>query len=576
MAEIPPREAGRIVKIMSKLKGVGIRAKDAYAKKLDQGAEWVANRDWQNIRRQTGRGLVIGAGATLGATKLGAKGVKAGYKGIKRVVTTKNLTSFFLLCVFVHFIDLMMGFNRRANFTLMAFLYTFIWLWSFLGVFKEEGEVLNTRYMGLGLGLSLLGFLLPYFRNIFGSFLPAAVANGIMVFAPVWVIYIMYFAPAPSWVTRFGAVYLAFWIIIFSMNYMTKLDETAFGFETPVIDVIKPFTDVKNVVVKEAQRIKVEIIKAFSTVSKGVKQQYAYATGDYYTGKVDEKAKEKLGVYLENFKAVAPEFYADEPVSVYATLTAKTLDEPIERVSISCVEGLKDKEQMEADDVIPQEINNIQRYDERDIDCNFNAGRFKKGSHVITMFVDFNFKTMSYLKTYFVDRERSVTMKRAGKDILDVYGIRDKDPEAVYTAGPVEIGMDIRNPPIEINRMENEKLFTLGVSLTSQWDGEITAVEELTLILPRSVKLKDKKCSGSFEFESVKSNFNNVYRMKEPEMLGRIKTFKTIRCPLIVDASEYEDVLGETPISIQYFKVETRYDYRLEKATSVTIKEAKI
>lgn len=97
----------------------------------------------------------------------------------------------------------------------------------------------------------------------------------------------------------------------------------------------------------------------------------------------------------------------------------------------------------------------------------------------------------------------------------------------------------------------------------------------MVLMLPKGVELDGDVCSGDYRFERVESYSENSYKLANPERFGKITTFKTLRCPLIIRSEYYSEVLGDTPISTRFIKVGVKYDFMLEKSTSVTIKKSK-
>jgi len=68
--------------------------------------------------------------------------------------------------------------------------------------------------------------------------------------------------------------------------------------------------------------------------------------------------------------------------------------------------------------------------------CRFTGGALKKGTNSIKMKVEFNFETLGYLKTYFMDIERIRALRKENIDPLMEYGIEEKT-EAIQTNGPV-------------------------------------------------------------------------------------------------------------------------------------------
>ncbi len=317
------------------------------------------------------------------------------------------------------------------------------------------------------------------------------------------------------------------------------------------------------------------------TVRGYVKKQMAYATGDFYTGKVDENAKAQLGVFLEDMKQADPIFYNDRPVGIYAKLKVLTLDSPV-NITIICKNS-------HASGVIPniypQSHFNVATYEEKDIDCVFPVGTIKTATSptsTVTMGAEFNFKTMSYVKTYFMEIERLRSFRREELDPLDQYGITDKNPIAIYTNGPVGIGMGVGNPPVGIDTSQDSTMMTLGITIENKWDGKILGMNRMVVILPKQFTLEEigvpftqidcDQLNPEEKGELCSNDFNNVYLVKDPQLEIAKNNFKSYRAFLKINKDNYADVLGLTPISTKFFKVTMDYRYRLEKTKTIEIK----
>ncbi|MEK6822315.1 MAG: hypothetical protein AABY13_00680, partial [Nanoarchaeota archaeon] len=112
----------------------------------------------------------------------------------------------------------------------------------------------------------------------------------------------------------------------------------------------------------------------------------ALATGDYYTGRVDSKATVPNKVDIKDFKATQPEFRDIDPVTVFATLSAETLDtEILGEATIACSgsnDGSKGiKQNFEPASFTPDKIKLVP-YNSWPLTCTFKEGTFKPGKNV--------------------------------------------------------------------------------------------------------------------------------------------------------------------------------------------------
>lgn len=321
----------------------------------------------------------------------------------------------------------------------------------------------------------------------------------------------------------------------------------------------------------------------FTKIAEYQKKYEAALTGDYFTGQVDKNKHEPIGVYLENIKASDPYFYSDEPIIIWGTLNAKVLDEEV-NVKLSCdIKGDKGE-------ITPEFLEipgiNISSYEEEDFECTLPA-QPKEALHIARVYADFNFKTMAYVKGYFIDKTRMRSMTREGIDILGQYGITDKNPIAVYSNGPVGIGMQIETgkQPIGIYTEPSKgdlNEISLGVTLNNRWEGAIEKITNLTIKVPEGLTIENYDCGREYIFmaQSCHGTGSPIKECEEGYKLYKLigskipkdKNFETFKCNFGVDQNL--ELLGTTPISTRYFKVVAEYDYKLNKSTTVTVKKS--
>ena len=249
--------------------------------------------------------------------------------------------------------------------------------------------------------------------------------------------------------------------------------------------------------------------KFIDDLKMAAERQMQYAI----TGKVEKNEYEPLGVTLENVQSDFPRYYEDEDVVVFGTVKARTLDDPV-NIKVGCyVKDSKGRATL-ADEVNPDEEFKVYTLEEQDFACTFKKCEedsecaLKIGSNSIKTYADFNFETLAYLKTYFINRETQRAMVRQGLDVFEEYNIKDKRPIAVYTNGPVEIGMETTMPLIGVS--DSYIAYpTLSISLNNRlgWEGKIIELNELTLFFPAGVELE--KCNREFKEYSESDCLNS-------------------------------------------------------------------
>ena len=591
--------AGTTVKTAGQATWNKTKAVGRGARNVGQTA-WVgtkaAGRGVGNVAGTTGRGIRTGTNAVGRGARATGRGIARGASAVKRgstkvAASSKSISFLFILALIIHILDVITGFNRRDSGMagIMFFFYIVLFLYAFVVVFEHEWSMFAVLF-----SLSLFSYLLPLIRSWILTIIsqvistPSAVfVDGLMVLAPVWIVYLMISHNESGLVKTFSSIYITFWLTLFIIQmYSNPLYSEIIGeqinidkLKTEIINPYAPLGELWEIIKDTGIKIYKGAQGLPNQVSKAWTSQIAVATGDYYTGKVDENANEQLGVYLEDIQMADPEVYEDESVTVWANLKARTLnkEKPV-NVSISC---WKDKKkESNKGKISPEENFTIFTLEEEEVDCFFDKYELGKGSHSITFSAGFNFETMSYLKSYFMDKDRKRAMRREEIDIFDQFGIEDENPIAVYTVGPVMIGMEVREDlPVGIDRSKGEETFVLGITLKNEWEGKIEDVATLTIITPKYVKLiKDDTTENyclNYKFDEECNDDTCEYKLnQDSERIGSVETYVSLRCPISIEQGKYEDFLGDTPLTIKYFKVTADYQYVFEQAITINVKES--
>lgn len=374
------------------------------------------------------------------------------------------------------------------------------------------------------------------------------------------------FAQSPSTLTAFYFIGLSTLILILIISNGKPLDG-GYIFSPSEMEVA-PLTELGN-------KIKIGITNYEIGIKRAWDAQIEAATGGYYQGKVEENVREPLGVYLENIMRAETEFYYDEEVMVWGTLKARTLDKGI-GVQLRCSVTQKDDKTEIKGMITPQKLGEgikVQTFDEEDFSCKFNKKQLKLGIHNIKFFANFDFTTMAYLKTYFIDQNRRRAMLGEGVDILDEYGITDKNPVATFTNGPVKIGAETTKS-LPVGVYEN-KVVRLGVTIENQWEGKVKNITELRIEVPDSMGIQN--CDGFQIGDGEKTDekgFKSYTVTSFSEKFQNIETFKSFNCNIGIQ--DKNSLLGTTPIATRYYRITVNYDYELESSISVNIKKSKV
>lgn len=333
---------------------------------------------------------------------------------------------------------------------------------------------------------------------------------------------------------------------------------------------------VSTSVVKSAAWIKDN--NPITLIANWIDKRIAIASGSFYEGTVEENKDLPLGVYLKDLKPADPQFWEDEEIIVWATLEAMTIEKPV-NITVSCT-----ADGVFADNITPSRKFNISSYEQQLLECKFNKetvlNKVKNGAKNVRFNANYNFETMSYLKTYFMDTERMRSMRRQNLNPLDEFGITDKYPIAIFTNGPLKIGMEtLRELPIGVpsDLVSQREVVTIGVTLENRWKGRITKINSLEIQLPDSLDINH--CDHPFTaakkaeeagYNKYELDFTKLDARKKAK-LENITTYQTFRC--WIDVKDRTSLLGKDPISTKYIRLTADYDYQSYETTTIYIKK---
>ncbi|MEA2037888.1 MAG: MFS transporter [Nanoarchaeota archaeon] len=328
------------------------------------------------------------------------------------------------------------------------------------------------------------------------------------------------------------------------------------------------------------------LVGFFGDMRTAYKKQLEFATGGYYQSKVErnEDPDSKLGVYLENVQVADKHFYENEGVVLWGDLKARTLEEPI-NVHMSCETG--EGKYIEQGVIKPDKLGSrvekygIDKFEEIGFECRFWAGQLGPGTNSVRIRAEFNFETLAFIRTYFMDIERIRALRKENVNPLKQYGIKDTGKKGVSTYGPVKLGMGTSDPPVGLS-VENDGYTYLGITLENQWpQGRIKNVTGISIEIPVNLDLeetsmpgKELYCREGFEFIEVKDDYE-VYNMTETEIANTktpITGFKSWRCSISVPKDKTPFILGDTPVATHHYRASANYIYELQKSKNVFVK----
>ncbi|MBD3310705.1 hypothetical protein GF351_05810 [Candidatus Woesearchaeota archaeon] len=409
----------------------------------------------------------------------------------------------------------------------------------------------------------------------------ASVTNAML--APVWLYYALFQGQVRK--TRLANfltwIIVLFWIMVVLTTALTE-QSIAWGSDERIS------MEQRSIAMNLWQGTKGFFTTSYARMLGTYNQTVQYARGDYYTGQVDSKAQEKLGVYLEEVESADPEVRTDEPITIYGKLEAKTLDEPI-NVTVTC-----SSEGVPPASIYPDKDLMVDYETTEYLNCYFERGTFSEGDRKFTFNVDFNFVTTAYMQTYLMDRINLRYLKDIDTDPFTNYDMqRPSSTQAKNSAGPVSIGMGPNEPPMGIYE-DRDTRFTLDIDLANTWDGEVKQITDLILIFPKGIFVetdsssKETMCGGysweeadCFEVdpeerwcEDAEVTIYKYVHSPEDATIDGFSTVRKIICKMRVDDTYYNELVGGSPEpQVHYFRVIAGYDYRLSQSVNVDIEK---
>ena len=470
---------------------------------------------------------------------------------------------------------------------LFFFIYALLWLdASTLDAFK--GRISK----GSLLWISVIAYLWGPFWSILPGYFPAIkyFAAFLLIIAPFWLIVVLF---ATQEYPKFSLIYSVIWLFLIVFALFPNIKDFAEQQGHPLPNSLTPINVGKFAWEKTKESVtnfyQITFVKIPAKVSEDIKRQIALATGDYYTGKVDSAAQKRLGVYFDNFHPTETLFYEDTPVTSIVTMKVETLDKPL-NISVGCdaisrtptipIVGTAPGP-TPANKILPRSKFNVITSDQYDIDCVWNKGVLRKDDYTLTLRAAFDFSTRAYIKSYIMDRERLREYRRQNVDPLA--GVPDKTPVAIYTSGPVRVGMSLGQQPIALGQRD-ETLQSWGVTIENAWEGKVLGITDVFFFVPKGIAIADPASIGASETtcsavpeeekETCDDTLVNVYTLTAEERAKEFYknlTIKNFRIPLKV--TDPDKVLGKAPIAVQNFKTSIQYHYLLERSTTASVRE---
>lgn len=479
----------------------------------------------------------------------------------------------FLLAITVHIADAVWRISGQefpVIYLPSIMLYVMLALFAAITIQNEKPFLQKAGYFLL---ISLFAYILPFANYLSFLSIPKTILGLIILFAPIWPIYLI--SSQPTKITGIlGATYLFGWIILLFLSYGSIVQPYLLNAEIPgvmpglTVSVImsKAYQGAQTVLAAPTapiDKIRAEVDRSIQIAKTGI---------DPTQAKVEEANKAKVNVQMDALRLVEKNLYTTSPVSIASKFTVRTLDSPT-TMKLSC----QDKKTSKPGKIFPQETFEIETSETQDIDCVFPQNTFDSGAHKIIMDADFNFKTISYIETFFMPEETLRELQN--KNINPLAGI--SQPQAITTNGPINV--NIHTPEAPISSKEDKKM-TIGITILNTGGGKLKKINELYIYLPKGFALAEESqelgiyekinCEDLKEKEICDATLAEIYQVK-PEHLNKpqyknIETGTEFR--LYLTMQDYAEIIGDTTIKPGSIASSIQYDYQIEKEIDINLK----
>jgi hypothetical protein len=290
----------------------------------------------------------------------------------------------------------------------------------------------------------------------------------------------------------------------------------------------------------------------------------------YYTSQVEKNKKAPLGVTIATFRPQDRTVDNESEVIVHGVVKAQSFIGSTVTIEPACIIDRKGAPSGSVDPVITE----IVYGSSQSFACTFPP--LATGTYSVLGSVTFPFETWAYISYTFVDDERARNFAKQGLDVKQELGIAE-EPVAIFTSGPVKVGMGGSTMPILV-KPEGPQLLQsgtrIGITIDPAWEyGELQRVERIELKVPKPFLLG--KCDRNQTQEPQQDLLDpeyTTYVFQNPSH-GPITTHTSLTCSLnITDAAAAAELVKGQDKSIRSFVAVVKYRYAVEQKTTVQVR----
>lgn len=300
-------------------------------------------------------------------------------------------------------------------------------------------------------------------------------------------------------------------------------------------------------------------------IIKGYERTQAGLTGDYYEGEVQKASQKNLGVFIDEFRSISTRFEEGEKILLYSQIRAETMEDKEITIKVNC-----ELDGKIPDEIIPYNTFITQGYAKENIDFVFENenNKYPPGNYRAKMSAGFDFETNSFIKAYFMDLEKKREMITQNIDIEEQFGM-EKYPTAIYSAGPIMIGMNLGEMPIGI---KEDQAYgpTIAMTIENIWNGKIKKLNNLTITTPGEISQTDlngEKPTNCIGCEKGSEECICKYDLSKEDMSSK----NIISLRIHTQINDANTLIGIDPVSFKSIRANINYDYAIQEEMGLTI-----
>jgi hypothetical protein len=581
--------------------GGGVKAPEG---KPGQGTGWKGALKKTQGYAGAGGAMVMGAAAGAGMA-LGGAAIRGGKKAFLGL-TGQWTWLLAVVAFFINFVHVTRGntsFSPADPFFLIYLCIAVLATYLFYG---DKSDPFPLKRLGKFMLFTIIAYYLPVGINWLGAnFIPVELARMLMIFAPLWVIYVV-LNPGDGLSRLIGFLFLIGWLgyIILAIVVPSYAGNAEISSVMPTAGEMR--TTIASALEKMRTGVEGKPQQFYNSTRNFFTGQVDYATQDYYTGQVDQAQGLPMGVFITDTQPMYSRFRSEDDLIVIGTLRARTLADNLS-IDTRCYldfgkSGIISSYHSSAiyGNSTPRNIRvdyTGEFQDKYALDCTVRNDQFRMHiddernraqltSASVVFNATFDFDTWAYAEYAFMDRQLMQAFRLERLEPADAMRIR-RTLQPKYTPGPLMMGMPSDSLPIPYDggTGDNANLPAFGVTLTNSWHGKggVNNFKTLEFFLPKPFELKLDECTpreGTRIMENAISysrpinwSENNAYNhyVVSNVAIRPGETFITVRCPMRIGDTRNHPVLGTSGASRATFFVHARYSYSTWANTLVLI-----